>query len=219
LQALGRMNGEPMRRPEFIAKQSRFPSGILGTIFSRVMAVETAAENSVALDFLKIQPGDRVLEVGFGAGRTIARAAGFAHDGFASGVDWSERMLRVATYYNRRLIAEGRVELKLGVSSELPYRDHCFDKVYSVHTIYFWTNPMEDLREMARVMRPGARFALGFRPRDEKTSAIFPKGVYTHYAPEEVHAILTASGFKDIQLVARRPSKRPFCIALAGRSE
>jgi SAM-dependent methyltransferase len=206
-----------MRRPEFIAKQGRHPSGILGSLLARVMASETAADNILALEFLEIQPTDHVLEIGYGHGRTIARAAEAACTGFVAGVDWSERMLRVATRYNRRLISEGSVELKLGASGTLPYPDRHFDKVLSVHTIYFWTNPVQDLREIARVMKPGARFVLGFRPRDDRTSTDFPEGIYRHCSPDEVRTLLEDSGFEDVRVVDRRLSRRAMCFTVARR--
>jgi len=206
-----------MRRPEFIAKQGRHPSGILGSLLASVMAAETAAENALALELLEIQPTDNVLEVGYGHGRTIASAAGAARTGLVAGVDWSERMLRVATRYNRRLISEGRVELKLSSSNKLPYPDCQFDRVYSVHTIYFWASPTEDLLQIARVMKRGARFVLGFRPSDERTSTDFPEGIYRHYAPDEVRALLNDSGFEDVQIMDRRLSHRPMCFIAARR--
>jgi dienelactone hydrolase len=64
-----------MRRPEFIAKQSRCPVGILGSVVAKVMAHETEADNRAALDLLEIRPDDHVLEIGFAHGRTIAAAA------------------------------------------------------------------------------------------------------------------------------------------------
>ena len=51
-----------MRRPEFIARQSRCPSGLLGRFIGRVMAVETAEANSELLALLDLRPTDHVLK-------------------------------------------------------------------------------------------------------------------------------------------------------------
>ena len=193
-----------MRRPEFIARQGRHPTGLLGLLLARIMAVETAKENVRALDLLELRPGHRVLEVGFGHGRTIARAAARASPGFVAGVDPSERMLEMAARHNRRLIREGRVELKLGDSSRLPYEDGCFDRVYSVHTLYFWENPAAHLREIHRVMKAGARLVLGFRPKDETASAEFPSTVYRFYTADEVRRLLDAAGYERVEIVEDR---------------
>ncbi len=193
-----------MRRPEFIARQGRCPGGLLGSLLARIMALETAAANATALDLLELLPCHRVLEVGFGHGRTIAHAAARASQGFVAGVDPSERMLEMAARHNRRLIREGRVELNLGESSRLPHEEECFDRVYSVHTIYFWESPAAHLREIRRVMKAGARLVLGFRPKDERTSANFPSTVYRFYISDEVRRLLEAAGYEKIEIVEDR---------------
>ncbi|SRR5216684_4210752 len=57
-----------MRKPQFIAKQGRKPSGLPGQIVARVIAKETADENDFVLELLQLQPEDTVLEIGCGHG-------------------------------------------------------------------------------------------------------------------------------------------------------
>ena len=73
-----------MRRPEFIARQSGHPQGLLGRLIARIMALETATPNRRALQLLEFDENSRVLEVGFGHGRTLGRAAELAPQGFRS---------------------------------------------------------------------------------------------------------------------------------------
>lgn len=204
-----------MKRPEFIARQARHPKGFLGAVLSSIMGFETAAENCFALKTLEIQPTDHVLEIGFGQGRAIHKAAKAAFQGFVAGVDPSEQMVRIASRNNRRVIADGRVELKVASSGRLPYPNQRFDKAFSVHTVYFWTNPAEDLREIARVLRPDARFVLGFRPKDARAKEEFPTSVYTLYAAEEVQSLLENCGFQHIQIIDAGSSHRPFSCAVS----
>ncbi len=74
-----------MRRPEFIARQSRCPTGVLGLLIARVMAKETAEANTYLLSLVELRPTDHVLEIGFGHGRTTERAAGAVTQGFVTG--------------------------------------------------------------------------------------------------------------------------------------
>ena len=62
-----------MRRPEFIARQSGCPGGLLGRLIGSIMATETAAANDAVVAALALQPTDRVLEIGLGHGRTLDR--------------------------------------------------------------------------------------------------------------------------------------------------
>lgn len=208
-----------MRRPDFIARQARCPTGLLGQLLGRVMSVETAPENKLALELLELKPGDHILEVGFGHGRTLERAARAAPEGFVAGVDGSERMVRMASQRNRRSIEHGRVELKLADSSRIPYPDRRFDKVYSVHTLYFWSDPKEHLREIHRVMKEGARFVLGFRSReDERAVAHFPATIYRFYTSDEVRIFLQEAGLERIQRESRRISSRIIDFVVAHRA-
>jgi ubiquinone/menaquinone biosynthesis C-methylase UbiE len=183
------------------------------------MAIETASLNSEALGLLALQPSDRVLEVGFGHGRTLRLAAAQAPQGFVAGVDVSRDMVRMARRRCLDLAGKGLVELMVGDSRRLPYADISFDKVLCVHTIYFWEEPIKDLCEMFRVLRPGGRLVLGFRAKSDKGSTIdFPETVYSFYSINEVSPLLESAGFEKSSIrnagtppgemylaVARRP--------------
>jgi len=186
-----------MRRPEFIARQASRPRGMIGRLLGHVMAIETASLNSEALGLLALQPSDRVLEVGFGHGRTIRLAAAQVRQGFVAGVDVSRDMVRMAQRRCLNLAGKGLVELMVGDSRRLPYADTSFDKVLSVHTIYFWEEPIKDLGEMFRVLRPGGRLVLGFRAKsDNGSTSDFPETVYSFYSIEEVSTLLQSAGFE-----------------------
>lgn len=41
-----------------------------------------------------------------------------------------------------------------------PYPDERFNKVFTVNTIYFWNNPIEDLKEIRRVLKTDGQILL-----------------------------------------------------------
>lgn len=193
-----------MRRSTLIARQGRQPSGLLGHIVGRIMARETHAANLVALEALKLAPDDRVLEVGVGHGRTLAAAAEIVTRGRLAGVDPSEVMLQIARGRNAKALRAGRMELRSGVSAQLPFADGAFDKVYAVHTIYFWSAPERDLAEIFRVMVAGGRLVLGYRPReDDGFVRDFPADVYAIRSTSEIERLVSAAGFSDIETKSR----------------
>lgn len=189
-----------MRRPEFIARQGRHPKGWLGAIIGRIMAGETAAVNERAIEMLDIQPGDHVVDVGTGHGRSLGLIAKLADRGFVVGVDNSDVMLTIATKRNKALIRSGRVRVQEASSKTLPYGAGTFDKALAVHTLYFW-NPVEPhLSSIANVLKPGASFVLGFRPAEDKAiAAKFPASIYTFRTTSEVNTLLSASGFEIVR--------------------
>ncbi|MBI3782871.1 MAG: class I SAM-dependent methyltransferase [Deltaproteobacteria bacterium] len=209
---------EQMRRPAFIARQSGCPSGLLGRIIGSIMATETAAANDAVVAALALQPTDHVLEIGFGHGRTLDRVGRQLTTGLSAGIDLSETMVRMAARRCRDLITAGRVTLHQGDSAQLPFPDGHFNKVYSVHTLYFWPEPARHLREIHRILRPGGCFVLGFSPRDdENTTAKFPAAIYRFYTGDEVRTLLEEAEFQDINMIARSVSSRTIALAVSRR--
>lgn len=194
-----------MRRPEFIARQAARPTGWIGRALARWMAVETAAANEAALNFLHLRATDRVLEIGFGHGQTIERAAKRVAGGSVAGIDHSEAMLRAARRRCAALIADGRVELHCGDSARLPFPNGAFEKALGVHTLYFWQPPAPHLDEIRRVLVPGGRLVLAFRPAGTRGATDFPSAVYTFHTPDDVHDLLVAAGFTAIEVVRHAP--------------
>ncbi len=193
-----------MRRPTLLARQGRSPSGLLGHLIGRIMARETHAANLIALELLDLASHDRVVEIGFGHGRTLAAAACKVTEGHLAGVDPSEIMLRIAQGANARTLRTGRMDLRLGVSERLPYDAGGFTKAYAVHTIYFWRHPERDLAEILRVLTPGGRLVLGYRPREDASFVRdFPAEIYHIHAIEAVEHAVAAAGFVGVETVSR----------------
>lgn len=190
-----------MKRSTLIARQGRRPSGLLGEIVARIMARETHAANLVALDMLNLVSADRVLEVGFGHGRTLAAAAEIVTRGRLAGVDPSRVMMGVARRRNAAALRSGKMDLHLGTSERLPFDAGAFNKVYAVHTIYFWAEPARDLAEMRRVLAPGGRLLLGFRSSEDAGFVRdFPPEIYHIRSAAEVEDAVRRAGFSDVRL-------------------
>jgi len=140
------------------------PRGLVGRLVGERMVRQHGPETIWTVLLLGIERGDRVLEVGFGAGRAVELVAEQTVDGHVDGVDLSRTMVRAATRRNRRAVAAGRVALRQGDVAALPYTDGQFDKAMSIHTLYFWPDPEHALAEIYRVLRPGGRMALTLSP-------------------------------------------------------
>lgn len=186
-----------MRRPELIARQAARPTGALGWLLGRIMAVETAEANQVAVEMLELRRTDHVLEIGFGHGATIERLSRIVDAGVVEGIDVSSTMVRLATRRNRDDVARGRVRLRVGSAERLPYPDGHFDRVLSVHTLYFWPQPAGAFAEMRRVLRPSGRLVVAWRD-DPESRRLFPASVYRFHDEDGVARMLTDAGFAAV---------------------
>jgi ubiquinone/menaquinone biosynthesis C-methylase UbiE len=194
-----------MRRPKFIARQAERPSGLLGRALGAIMALETRGLNDEALHRLTVSPGERILEIGFGHGRTLERAARANAEAHFAGIDHGGDMVAALARRCAALVEAGRLELRTGDSGDLPWPDGSFDGAFAVHTIYFWQHPGRDLAEIHRVLRRGGRFLLGFRERTPEAEAALPAPIYHLRSPDEVAGLLSAAGFVPVLFPAATP--------------
>lgn len=144
----------------FIANQQRCPKGIVGRIIGEQMVHQHQRETHWAISLLEIKATDRVLEIGFGAGKAIEHIAILAVDGYVAGIDLSPTMVEVASRRNAQAVKAKRVGLQRGDVTSLPFTDQQFDKVLSVHTFYFWPSSARGIAEIFRVLKPGGMLVL-----------------------------------------------------------
>ena len=77
----------------------------------------------------------------------------------------------------------------------LPFDDDAFDEALAINSMQVWPDSAAGLREMRRVMKPGARVALGFTP-------------YSGQQNQGLTQTLTAAGFTKATVVEK---DRWFC--------
>ena len=207
-----------MPRRKWLARQARQPQGLLGEVVALAMSYDTAAVNRQAIDHLDLSSGSAVLEVGFGSGKALSQIAARVREGFVAGVDPSDVMLRHARFRNARYLRSGRMELQSGLAGDLPYPDERFDRAFAVHVIYFWTEPLAELGELRRVLRPGGRMLLGFRPKDDPAVvADSNPEIYNLRTMAEVAKLLEEAGFAEARTETCTNQGRSMTWALARR--
>jgi ubiquinone/menaquinone biosynthesis C-methylase UbiE len=199
-----------------LAQQFRQPSGIVGRVLGFLFRMNREGIDWT-IEQLDIQPTDHVLEIGFGSGLGIQRAASLATQGRVAGVDFSQTMLEQATRRNAAAIDAGLVELCLGDATALLYPENTFHKAFATNVIYFWQDPLANLRELHRVMKPGGRLALYVIAKEDllKLKFITQTGVYQLYTDEDLVRLLTQAGFYQARFVAKPERHRTGICALA----
>ncbi|MET7377348.1 class I SAM-dependent methyltransferase [Streptomyces sp. NPDC005526] len=121
---------------------------------------DDAPAYAAAVAELGLRRGDRVLDAGCGTGRALPplRAA-VGPTGVVVGADLTPAMLQAAVRAGRD--RDGR--LVLADVSALPLRSESVDAVFAAGLIAHLPHPAGNLRELARVVRPGGTLAL-FHP-------------------------------------------------------
>jgi len=108
----------------------------------------------VALEGMGIKPGDRILEVGVGTG---INAPLYPSNCQVTGIDFSALMLEKA---RERVERKGLQNVRLFEmdAANLSFPDNSFDIVYAPYVISVVPDPVQVVREMRRVCRPGGKF-------------------------------------------------------------
>jgi len=108
-----------------------------------------------------LRPGERVVDVGSGAGiDSLITARMVGSEGWVIGVDMTPAMLEKA----RRSAYEGgftTVEFRQGLAESLPVLDSWADVVISNGVLNLTPDKDAALREVARVLKPGGRLQIG----------------------------------------------------------
>jgi ubiquinone/menaquinone biosynthesis C-methylase UbiE len=187
------------------------PRGVRGHLAGALMAGKNATLNAACVELLRVEPRQRVLEIGFGHGRTVALLAERASRGHVLGVDPSDTMLRQARARNRRAIREGRVQLRIGEAAKLPAADASFERVLAVNCVQFWGDVPGALAEIRRVLAPGGALLVGIRVHDPQGGRFASPG-FREPQIEAVREAVRQAGFADVRSEGRRAGRELVAI-------
>jgi ubiquinone/menaquinone biosynthesis C-methylase UbiE len=115
------------------------------------------------LKMLAVQPGERILEIGFGTGHClveIAQAVG--PRGKAYGIDISEAMLEQSRNLIEKMDLTDRVELTCGDAENLPRSCSALDGIFTSFTLELFDTPAipNVLSEWRRALKPDGRLVV-----------------------------------------------------------
>jgi ubiquinone/menaquinone biosynthesis C-methylase UbiE len=132
---------------------------------------------------LNPQPGEVVLEIGFGTGHSleeIARAVGAT--GAVYGIDLSDQMVKIATGALRRQELSDRVALTCGDAVMLPFATASIDAVFTSFTLELFDTPEIPLvlAECKRVLRPSGRIVVVGMSKEGDTGVLVHLFEWTH---------------------------------------
>ncbi|MGH7096904.1 MAG: methyltransferase domain-containing protein [Stellaceae bacterium] len=118
------------------------------------------------VDLMSPRPGEKILEVGCGAGslvRLLARRLGPANA--ITGADANPYLLREAAALTAAQGLESTIRFTDGNAEALPFTDEAFDCAYSV-TVFEECDAERAIAEIVRVTKPGGRVGLVVRALD-----------------------------------------------------
>jgi ubiquinone/menaquinone biosynthesis C-methylase UbiE len=163
------------------------------------------------LGHISIENHGTILDVGCGGGRTVSKLAAISTQGKVYGIDYSDESVAATKRTNAQWIDLGRVEIRYGSVSQLPFPDSAFDLFTAVETHFWWTNLPGDMREVFRVLKPGGTLiviAEIYKGANTMAAKLAEKHAsragMTLLSVDEHRELFTKAGYSNVQVIEER---------------
>jgi ubiquinone/menaquinone biosynthesis C-methylase UbiE len=191
-----------------LINQCKKPAGWFGRLTLWRMNLSHSMLTDWGLGHVAVEPHYTILEVGCGGGRTISKLARMASAGKVCGIDYSDESVAASRRTNAEEIRSGRVEIRSGSVSRLPFPDATFDLITAVETHFFWPDLPGDMREVYRVLKPDGRFILIaeiYKGARTAAARLAEKHIdrmgMTLLTVEEHRELLAGAGLADVRVI------------------
>jgi ubiquinone/menaquinone biosynthesis C-methylase UbiE len=163
------------------------------------------------LAHISIANDHTILDVGCGGGRTVSKLAMIATHGKVHGIDYSEESVASSRKANAHWIDMGRVEIRHGSVSQLPFAEDMFDLVTAVETHFWWPNLPGDMGEIFRALKSGGTFIIiaeiykGATTRVAKLAEKYATQTrMTLLSVDEHRKLFANAGYSNIEVIEER---------------
>jgi ubiquinone/menaquinone biosynthesis C-methylase UbiE len=193
----------------YVLNQVRKPTKWVGRFFVWIMNMSHSGVTDWGLQHVPVEECFTILDVGCGGGRTIQKLAALASKGMVFGVDYANGSVAASRGKNAQLIQAGRVEIKQGSVSQLPFPEGQFDLVTAVETQYYWPDLPKDMQEILRVLKPGGTLIIIAESYKKGALNALQRPVMkllrsSNLGVDDQRELFSAAGYTDIQIFEER---------------
>ena len=195
-----RAAGRPRGGLGSVARQFAGPSGPAGHLVTWLLARGNASFNRwLVREVAAAVPAPAtVIELGCGPGVALAELLRAYPAARVIGADPSAIAAASARRRNARALDEGRLTLVTGdTRGAAGYAPA--DLVLACHVLYFWPDPVAELKRIREVLAPAGHIALGYQLRQNMpplAQRTFPRqGFILYDRDDQVAAVLEQAGF------------------------
>ncbi len=200
-----------------LMNETRMPEGRLGKIMIVMMNFGHGPLFNWGVKKLPERDFKKILDLGCGGGRNIAKLAKLHENSELKGIDISPLCVEKASKYNRKLIEMDRVKIECGDVGKMSEKENYYDLVTAVETIYFWSDMKLCFEKVRKCLNEGGVFLIINELEGKDPSAVKYERIIKRlkvYKVEEIEEYLRMAGFKNIETSCR---ERSSWIAITAR--
>lgn len=185
--------------PKELAAQLRKPEGEFGVKVAQELNNTNKYITAHCYNHMELSPNQSILEIGPGNGVLMQQLLEKEPSLSLVGIDFSKDMIDVANELNGAFVSKETMSFKEASVSSIPFDDNSFHHICTINTLYFWPTPLEDAKEVIRVLKPDGSFTIAIRPKVDLEKLEVTKFGFTYFEQQEVEELLLNAGFKTVE--------------------
>lgn len=182
-----------------LEKQLACPYGETGIEIGKNLNETNIGMISNSIEFLELKDKNLVLELGHANCGHLDKLIGAAKEIKYYGLEISETMWNEAQ--NANSTKQAKFELYDG--ENIPYKDVFFDRIMSVNTIYFWSDPLKLISEIERTLKPDGICVLTYGDKEFMQKLPVVGEMFKLYGRSEIKDLVGTTTLKIIDSTDR----------------
>lgn len=181
---------------EELASQLGHPKGEKGIEIADMMNATNIGMTRHAIASLELSGHEAVLELGHGNAAHVRQVLDPHPAVHYDGLELSELMHAEAKKINRDFIKAQQAAFHLYDGRRIPFSDGHFDRIFTVNTIYFWSDPPALLAEFYRVLKADGKLCITFAQESFMKTLPFTAYGFELYSTDKLEKLLAKSAFR-----------------------
>jgi len=184
------------KKLEELALQLKHPHGPKGVEIAKMMNDTNIRMTLHSIERLNILDNESILELGHGNCGHLVYVFEQNNNLIYYGLETSELMLQESKRINQQFTNNQQASFYLYDGLAIPFPDSSFEKIFTVNTIYFWTNPVFLLSELYRVLKTNGILNITYMHENFMQQLPFAQFGFTFYDNENIMQLINETQFK-----------------------
>jgi SAM-dependent methyltransferase len=163
-------------------------------------------------------PGDRLLDVGFGGGVLMKIALDRHPQLRVAGLEPSPEMVSRAEWLFAGEITDGRVDVRAGTVEDIPWADGTFSTLVTMNTPYFWRDRERALSEIRRVLLTRGKVLIAMPSAALQQRFGLDAAGHQIVDPEELAAAMRSDGYEHVKTRPMSAGRRHGGVLISARA-